>query len=164
MTNEGRRSKGLKKARRFSDHFLKSAHYLKDWNNSAFKHVKIFKAVAIYTVNLYNVTFNDLSIKEFTKYGTRTDKIYVIIIIGLSVHGKMSRGKTMELLNLSYKSANAIINQYVEHGYLKEVITQRSNLIKGVKVMLPCEEIELTSKGYDLLNHIFSILIDDSFL
>lgn len=159
-----RKKKELPKARRFTDHFLKSAAYLPTWNNSTNSHVRFFKAVSLFTVNLYNVRFSDLNITEFKQSSTRTDKIYVVLLIGLSIHGKMSKTKAIEIFNLSYKSANIIINQYLEHGYLKAVATQRRHLYNGNSIMVQVEEIELTSKGYDLLNHIFSILIDDSFL
>ncbi len=156
--------KGLKKAQTFHQHFKNSAKYLSGWNNSTITGAHIVKMVTIFTINLYNLKFKDLNLIDIKQIGRRTDKTYFLVLLTLSLHGKMSKTGIISILNLSFDPAAKIIDQYTKHGYFKEVSTRRQHFFLGKSRMKNLTEVELTSKGYDLLNHIFSILIDDSFL
>lgn len=153
--------KGLPKIKKSVNHFLQSVKYLSAWNNLESNPAKTVKLFTVFLLRLYNVRFSDLPITEFKPLGKRSERLYILILLSLSFMGKYSRSRVLGLCNITPGSGMPLIEQLLAGGYIKTTPTKRSHLIQGRNITREVDEIELTVKGYRLVDYILSLLLDD---
>lgn len=120
--------------------------------------------LAIYTKRLFNIRFSDLQISEFKPAYERSTRLCVILLISLLTTPKSSKCKIITDFGLHYGSAIAVLNNLVDSGYIRRYAGKLKYCNALGNRSKDLDLLELTAKGYDKIDFIFSLLIDKRLL
>lgn len=153
--------KGLTRATKQLKFVTESVKSLQSRNNdtSIKSGINLFIFTAVLRIN--NIRFSDLNISEFNALSDRSSKNYALLIISLFLSGKSARTEVIKSFGLCVPTAKRMLDKMILAGYIEIVPNKTVRSWNGRHFHKDVEHLQLTSKGYDLANHIGTLLVDD---
>ena len=130
-------------------------------NNTNISPLNIILSASICS-RLFNIPFELLKL-PFKRVSNKSVIRYPILILNLLYQGECARVTLYHSLHL-FNTANDIIQQYIDHGYIESFTVIIPKNVYGTYYKGEAQHIRLTAKGYDLADHISKLLIDPRFL
>lgn len=157
-------TKGLKRATKQLKFIAEGVKNLQERNNNTSQSSGLHTFLYIGILRLFNITFSDLNISEFKPISIQAARNYCLLIISLYISGKTSKTIAIKSFGLHYTRAVKILAQFIDAGYIEKVPNKSIKSFNGIHYHKDVEHLQLTSKGYDLANHIGTLLVDDRLL
>ena len=157
-------TKGLKRATKHLKFISEGVKSLQTRNNDTSQDSGLYSFLYVSILRLFNITFTDLQISEFEPVSKQASRNYSLLVMSLYISGKVSKTEAVKSFGLHYNTSSKILVQLLDAGYIEKVPNKSIKVWNGSHFHKDVEHLQLTSKGYDLANHIGTLLIDDRLL
>lgn len=143
----------------------KAVENLQHGNNSTDRGIGLLLFSATLIRRLHNIRLVDLQISEFKTLAQRTTKNCILLMLAVLIEPNCTRSRAIKQFGLNYPVSSIIISQFIEAGYIRETIGKSAYKQPFGNIFHKDEkQLELTAKGYDKIDFIFSLLIDKRLL
>lgn len=142
----------------------KAVKQVRDRSNCSDSELSFIIFLAVFTKKFFNIRFKDMQISEFKPAGERSTRHCIVLLISLLILPQSSKCKIIKEFGLHYKSACIMLDDLINSGYVRKYAGKfRFHNAAGYSSK-DMDLHELTAKGYDKIQFIFSLLIDKRLL